>query len=153
MAQVIIVISVMFIIFNITNITTFNIMMITHHHLRPGMSWEEELREHFNVIDSLPGDSRQEVRVLLLIRRFQGIEIGSKMTIDKSYVGLSQGGLSAGQRRNPELPQQKQDHGCKVKPSTVSHLLHVHVLVSMVSMCVVKSRPIYLKIANILSGL
>jgi len=27
---------------------------------RPGMSWEEELREHFNVIDSLPGDSRQE---------------------------------------------------------------------------------------------
>ena len=96
MAQVIIVISVMFIIFNITNITTFNIMMITHHHLRPGMSWEEELREHFNVIDSLPGDSRQEVRVLLLIRRFQGIEIGSKMTIDKSYVELSQGGLSAG---------------------------------------------------------
>jgi len=27
---------------------------------RPGMSWKEELREHFNVIDSLPGDSRQE---------------------------------------------------------------------------------------------
>ena len=76
------------------------------------------------------------------------------MTIDKSYVGLSQGGLSAGQRRNPELPQQKQDHGCKVKPSTVSHLLHFHVLVnSMVSMFVVKSSLIYLKIAIILSGL
>ena len=63
MAQVIVVISVMFIIFNITNISTFNIMMITHHLFRPGMSWKEELREHFNVIDSLPGDS-QEVRVL-----------------------------------------------------------------------------------------
>ena len=59
MAQVIIVISVMFIIFNITNITTFNIMMITHHLLRPGMSWKEELREHFNVIDSLSGDSQE----------------------------------------------------------------------------------------------
>ena len=52
-----------YIIFNITNITTFNIMMITQHLLRPGMSWKEELREHFNVIDSLPGDS-MEVRVL-----------------------------------------------------------------------------------------
>ena len=72
MAQVIIVISVMFIIFNITNITTFNIMMITHHLLRPGMSWKEELREHFNVIDSLPGDSRQEVRVLPFNKEISG---------------------------------------------------------------------------------
>ena len=76
------------------------------------------------------------------------------MTIDKSYVGLSQGGLSTGQRRNTELPQQKQDHGCKVKPSTVSNLLHFHALVnSMAIMFIVKSNPIYLKIANILSGL
>ena len=76
------------------------------------------------------------------------------MTIDNSYVGLSRGGLSIGQRRNPELPQQKQHHGRKVRPSTMSHLLHFHVLVnSMVIMFVVKSSQIYLKIANILSGL
>ena len=76
------------------------------------------------------------------------------MTIYISYVGLSQGGLSAGQRRDPELPQQKQDHGCKVKTSKVSPQLIVQTLVnSMLIMFIVKSSQIYLKIANILSGL
>ena len=45
------------------------ILTIFHHVLlRPGMAWEEELREHFNAIDGLPlPDAGQKVMMMMVV--------------------------------------------------------------------------------------
>ena len=45
------------------------IKTIFHHVLlRPGMAWEEELREHFNAIDGLPlPDAGQKVMMMMVV--------------------------------------------------------------------------------------
>ena len=45
------------------------VLTIFHHVLlRPGMAWEEELREHFNAIDGLPlPDAGHKVMMMMVV--------------------------------------------------------------------------------------